>query len=255
MYKLKLLFIVLGFATVFSCTSKKEILYLQDADSYANTEIPYTNAKIQPNDVLRITVEAINSEAVVLYNKASNINGGGANMAVLQLSGYLVSEDLTINFPILGRLSVANQTTQEFAIYLKKLLETGDHLKDPSVDVRLVNAKFTVLGEVNGPGTYTFTEQNISLVQALGYAGDLTINGKREDVLIMREEDGVRQIAHIDLTTSDWLNGPYNFIKPNDLIVVNQNGPKVKSAGFIGNLGSLLSVASILFTTIVLISR
>jgi polysaccharide export outer membrane protein len=242
------------FAALFSCTSKKEILYLQNADDYVNTDIPYTNAKIQPNDVLRIMVGALVPESAIPYNKV--INGAGApNVALLQLDGYLVSEDLSINFPILGTLSVANQTTQEFAEYLKTTLETGGHLKNPSVDVRLLNAKFTVLGEVNAPGTYTFTEQNITLLQALGYAGDLTINGQREDILLMRDEGGVRQITHIDLTSGDWLNGPYNFIKPNDMIVVNPNNPKVKSAGFVGNVGTLISVVSILFSTIVLISR
>jgi polysaccharide export outer membrane protein len=254
MDKLKWLLILLCSAAVFSCTSKKEILYLQNADDYANTAIPYTNAKIQPNDVLRITVGALNPESAIPYNKVVT-NQGAMNVELMQLDGYLVSEALSINFPILGTLSVANQTTQEFAEYLKTTLETGGHLKNPSVDVRLVNAKFTVLGEVNQPGTYTFTEQNITLLQALGYAGDLTINGQREDVLIMRDEGGVRQITHIDLTSGDWLNGPYNFIKPNDMIVVNQNNPKVKSAGFVGNVGTLISVVSILFSTIVLISR
>ena len=254
MSNLKLCVLFLSCVVVSSCTSKKEILYLQNAEELANTEIPYTNSKIQPNDVLRITVGAQNAEATKPYNKATTGNGA-ANASLLQLDGYLVSEDLTLNFPILGTRSVADQTTQEFAMYLKNLLEAGNHLKDPTVEVRLLNAKFTVLGEVSGPGTYSFTEQNITLVQALGYAGDLTINGIREDVLIMREEGGVRQIAHIDLTTADWLNGPYNFVKPNDLIYVKQIGPRVKSAGYIGNLGSLLSVASILFTTIVLISK
>jgi polysaccharide export outer membrane protein len=254
MDKLKWLLILLCFAAVFSCTSKKEILYLQNADDYVNTDIPYTNAKIQPNDVLRITVGALVPESAIPYNKVTN-GAGAPNVALLQLDGYLVSEDLTINFPILGTLSVAEQTTQEFASYLKNTLETGGHLKSPSVDVRLLNAKVTILGEVNAPGTYSFTEQNITLLQALGYAGDLTINGKREDVLVMRDESGVRQITHIDLTSAEWLNGPYNFIKPNDIIVVNQNNPKVKSAGFVGNVGTLISVVSILFSTIVLISR
>ena len=121
--------------------------------------------------------------------------------------------------------------------------------------MRLINAKVTVLGEVNQPGTYNFTEQNITLLQAIGYAGDLTINGQREDIIVMRDEEGIRQITHIDLTTSDWLDSPYNFIKPNDVIVVNPNNPKVKSAGFVGNVGTLISVVSILFSTIVLITR
>lgn len=254
MLKLKLLLLILFGTMVFSCTSKKEILYLQNVDAYANSEVPYTNAKIQPNDVLKISVGALVPESAIPYNKATSA-GAGQNIALLQLDGYLVSENLTINFPILGTLSVANQTTQEFASSLKDTLERGGHLKSPSVDVRLINAKVTILGEVSAPGTYSFTEQNITLLQALGYAGDLTINGKREDVLVMRDEGGVRQITHIDLTSADWLNGPYNFVKPNDIIVVNQNNPKVKSAGFVGNVGTLISVVSILFSTIVLISR
>ena len=239
----------------FSCASKKEILYLQDVDARVNDEIKYTNAKIQPNDVLRIDVTALVPESAKPYNKVNSNNSGANSIQLMQLQGYLVSEDLTINFPVLGRLSVEEKTTQEFALYLRKLLEEGGHLKQPSVDVRLINAKVTVLGEVKQPGTYNFTEQNITLLQAIGYAGDLTINGQREDIIVMRDEEGIRQVTHIDLTTSDWLDSPYNFIKPNDVIVVNPNNPKVKSAGFVGNVGTLISVVSILFSTIVLITR
>ena len=245
---------VLCISFVFSCASKKEILYLQDADQHTNKTISYSNAKIQPNDVLKISVGALVADSAIPYNKNSNTSGG-ASVELMQLDGYLVSEDLTINFPILGTLSVKDKTTQEFATYLKGLLEQGGHLKNPSVDVRLINAKVTILGEVNQPGTYNFTEQNITLLQALGYAGDLTINGKREDVILMRDEEGVRQITHIDITKGDWLNGPYNFIKPNDVIIVNPNQPKVKSAGFVGNTSTVISVVSILLTTVVLITR
>jgi len=249
---------IFGFCFIFilmsSCASKKEILYLQDVDKYSNTTIEYSNAVIQPNDVLKITVGALEPEAALPYNKMSN-NQAAASIDLMQLDGYLVSEKLTINFPILGTLSVSDKTTQEFAIHLKTLLEEGGHLKNPTVDVRLINAKVTILGEVNQPGTYNFTEQNITLLQALGYAGDLNINGKREDVILMRDENGVRKITHINLTTAEWLNGPYNYIKPNDVIVINPNNPKVKSSGFIGNTGTVISVISILLTTIVLITR
>jgi polysaccharide export outer membrane protein len=237
-----------------SCASKKELWYLQNVEDSANQAILYSNAKIQPNDVLRITVSALIPASAVPYNTMPSQSGGG-NVQLLQLEGYLVSKDLTINFPILGVLSVADKTTQEFAIYLKELLKNGNHLKDPTVDVRLVNAKVTVLGEVNNPGTYNFTEQNITLLQALGYAGDLTIYGKREDVLVMREEEGVRQVTHIDLTTSEWLNGPFNVIKPNDVIIVNPNSPKVTSSGYVGNVAILLSVVSIILTSVVLITN
>lgn len=237
-----------------SCATKKEILYLQDAETYNNKSIKYTNPIIQPNDVLRIDVGAIIPESAIPYN-STNASAGGQSVDLMQLQGYLVSENLTINFPILGTLSVSEMTTQEFAESLKNKLEKEGHLKKPTVNVRLINAKVTILGEVKAPGTYNFTEQNITLLQALGYAGDLNINGKREDVLLIRDSDGIRQITHIDLTTANWLNGPYNYIRPNDIIIVNPNNPKVKSAGFIGNIGTLLSVVSILLTSVVLITR
>lgn len=228
---------------------------MQDAEQYNNKTITYTNASIQPNDVLRINVSALIPESTIPYNKPSSNLVGGASIDVMQLDGYLVSEKLTINFPVLGVLSVADMTTQDFAMFLKDKLEDDGHLRNPSVDVRLINAKVTIIGEVKQPGTYNFTEQNITLLQALGYAGDLTINGKRDDVLIMRDDNGIRKITHIDLTGSNWLEGDFYYLKPNDMIVVNQNGPKVKSAGFVGNVGTFLSVFSIILTTVVLITK
>jgi polysaccharide export outer membrane protein len=238
---------------MFSCVSKKEILYLQDVDAYASDKTTYTNSKIQPNDVLKIDVTTLIPESAIPYNTNTDITNGNTQM--LQLTGYLVSEELTINFPILGTLEVKDKTTQEFAVELKRILETGGHLKNPMVDVRLVNAKFTILGEVRSPGTYSFSEQNITLLQALGYAGDLSINGKRDDILVMRDELGVRQITHIDLTSSDWLNGPYNFIKPNDVIIVNPNNPKVKTAGYIPSLPALLGVVTLSLSLVILLTN
>jgi polysaccharide export outer membrane protein len=173
----------------------------------------------------------------------------------MQLEGYIVSKDYTINFPELGDISAKNLTPMQLQSKIKKLLQDGGQLKNPTVNVRLLNAKLTILGEVRNPGTFTFTEQNITLLQALGYAGDLTINGKREDILVMRETDSLRQITHINLTSAELLNSPFYNLKPNDVIYVSPNEPKVKSSGFVGNIGSLISVVSILLSTIILITR
>ncbi len=227
---------------------------MQDSESYPDTPITYTNALLQTNDVLRIQVSAIVPEMAVPYNRPVQ-QGGGMNAQMLSLEGYLVSEDLTINFPVLGTLSVAGKTSQELGVVIKNLLEEGGHLKDPTVDVRLVNAKVSVLGIVNNPGTYAFTEQNITLLQALGYAGDLAINGRRDDIMLIREVEGVRRITHIDLTTTAYLDTEFNYIKPNDVIVVNPNEPKIKSAGFISNPAALLGIASILISTAILLTR
>lgn len=238
-----------------SCASKKDILYFQDAKTLASQEIQYESPKIQPNDILDIKVSALVPETALPYNKQLLSNNTANNIELIKLQGYLVATDGTLIFPVLGKLAVADKTTAQLETELQQLLETGGHLVQPTVSVRLLNAKVTVLGEVHRPGTYSFTEQQISLPQALGYAGDLTINGQRKNIMLIREEKGQRTVAHIDLTQTDWFNSPYYYIKPNDFIVVNPNGPKVKSAGFVGNTGTLISVASLILTSIVLITR
>ncbi|MGC1473639.1 MAG: polysaccharide biosynthesis/export family protein [Psychroserpens sp.] len=210
---------------------------------------------IQPNDILRITVGALAEGSALPYNRVTNQVAGNNNIEMLKLEGYLVLENNTIDFPQLGTISTEKLTVSQLELEIKKQLEEGNHLNNPSVNVRIINAKVTVLGEVTSPGTIAFTEQNITLLQAIGYAGDLTINGKREDVKIIREVDGNRKIGTIDLTSAELFNSEYYFVKPNDVIVVNPNGPKVKSSGYIGNIGTALTVLSIVLTSIVLLTR
>ena len=138
---------------------------------------------------------------------------------------------------------------------LKTLLVDGGYLINPNVTVRLLNAKVTILGEVQRPGTFTFTENNISLLQALGLAGDLTINGSREDVMVLRYIDGVQTTQRINLTSANFLSGPYQMVKPNDVIVVNPNSAKVKTAGYVGNISAILGITSIILTSILLFTR
>jgi polysaccharide export outer membrane protein len=238
-----------------SCVSKKEILYLQDIDTNPAMEVVSNTTTLQPNDILKIEVGALMPEAALTYNKISVSNIQTANnLEVMKLEGYLVSNNKTINFPVLGELSVANKSITDLEIDIKNRLETGGYLLDPTVTVRLLNAKVTILGEVKKPGTFTFTENNISLLQALGLASDLTINGNRKDVILIREADGKRSTTHLNLTQSAWLNGPYQNIQPNDVLVVNPNGAKVKSAAFFGSASSFVAVASLLISTIVLIN-
>ncbi|WP_431156529.1 polysaccharide biosynthesis/export family protein [Winogradskyella poriferorum] len=246
---------VLFLCMLSSCASKKKVLYLQDASNEGINKVNYESAKIQPNDILKITVESLVPEASIPYNKNISQAQIAQNLQLLQLEGYLVSEQNTINFPVLGKIQTSNLTTEELQNEIRQQLVSGGHLSNPTVSVRLLNAKITILGEVNKPGTYNFTEQNITLLQALGYAGDLTINGKREDILVTREVDGVRKITHIDLTSSSFMSGDFYFIKPNDVIIVNPNNPRVKNAGFIGNINNVLTIASLLLSVAILVSR
>lgn len=250
-----LLIAILTFLIFNSCATKKEILYFQDADQYNNTAINYIKPVLHPNDILKITVGALVEETAKPYNRISTGTTGGGSVDLMKLEGYLISEKHTISFPQLGEISTKKKTTSELEEELIRLLEEGGHLKNPTVNVRLLNAKVTILGEVSSPGTYNFTEESVTLLQAIGMAGDLTINGKREDILVIRETDGVYKTTHINLTSADLLTSPYYFIKPNDVIMVNPNGPKVKSSGFIGNLGTLLSVFSIALSTVLIITK
>jgi polysaccharide export outer membrane protein len=237
-----------------SCVSKKEILYMQDLDIYSPIELSHNNNTIQIDDILNITVGALMPEAALPYNKISPTMTMANSLDLIKLEGYLVSQDKTINFPVLGIVSVAGKTTTALEKDLKERLKAGGYLIDPIVTVRLLNAKVTLLGEVKAPGTYTFTENNMSFLQALGLAGDLTINGNRTDIILIRNVDGVQSTSHLNLTSADWLSGPFERIRPNDVIVVNPNGSKIKSSAFFGSASSFVAIASLLISTVVLIN-
>ena len=249
------LFLISFIILLQSCVSKKEILYMQDLDSYSPIEISYNDNTFQVDDILNINVTALIPETVFPFNKNLNDLQQSSTLDMLRLEGYLVSQNKTINFPVLGTISVAGKTTSALEVDLKERLESGGYLIDPTVTVRLLNAKVTILGEVKNPGTFTFTENNMSFLQVLGLAGDLTINGNREDVIIIRNVDGIQTASHINLTSADWLSGNNQNIKPNDVILVNPNESKVKSAGFIGNASVVLAMASIILSSIVILTN
>ncbi len=230
-----------------SCALKKDVLYFNDINNEENDKTVLSESKIQVDDILSIIISSSSTDLASIYNisqSSSAIN-----------NGYLVTLNGTINLPILGKIKAENLTAAELELFLVNKLIGEKHLLNPTVTVRLLNAKFTILGEVKNPGTYTFNEQNISLLQALGYAGDLTINGKRKDILIIREEDHKRTYVTIDLTSKKWFQSPYYYIKSNDVIYVNPNGPKVTSAGYLSNLNGLLAIVSIALTSIFLLTR
>lgn len=243
----KLIVLFFGILLCTSCAVKKDILYFNDVTDEQQQKTVLVESKIQVDDVLSITVSSSSADLASLYN-LSQSNATNNN-------GYLVTLNGTINLPILGKIIVENMTTTELESFLVNKLIVEKHLLNPTVTVRLLNAKFTILGEVKNPGTYTYNEQNISLLQALGYAGDLTINGKRKDILIIREEDHKRTYVTIDLTSKKWFQSPYYYIKPNDVIYVNPNGPKVSSSGYLSNLNGLVAIASILLTSILILTR
>lgn len=245
------------FTAVFfgSCTTKNQIKYLNDikkkeANSWLNLANP--NEKIEEGDILKIDVITVIAEASTPYNK-QKFDYTQTNIEILKLNGYLVDSQMTINFPVLGKINVENLNEKGLEEKIKKLLNDGNHLTNPIINVRRINNKFTVLGEVNNPGTFSYFDKNINILQALGYAGDLTIDGNRKDITLVREINGKRQAYNIGLTKSEFLESPLYNIKNNDIIIINPSFSKIKSAGFIGSPASIASIAQILLSITLLI--
>lgn len=245
------------FLTLFffvSCASKKDVLFFLDK-SKLNAPIIYQAPQIQVNDILSIQVSTLQTELAAPYNLIQQPSVGMVQIESLKLQGYLVNPEGKINFPVLGSLSVAGKTMQELESLIQSILVKDNHLLSPIVNVRLLNGKVTVLGEVTRPGTYNYSEQNLSVIQALGLAGDLTIKGKRKEILLIREIGGVRSYTTFDLTQTAVFDSEFYYLKNNDVIVVNPNGARVKNAGYIGDPATLLGVASVILSMIILLTR
>lgn len=251
----KLVFVLLSVICISSCATKKDVLYFQDAESLNLRKLNYSNSKIQIDDIINIKVTALNQESVKPYNVDNSIAPSTSFIEILKLQGYLVSKEGNIVFPIIGKIKAVNKTTEELEQHIKKILKDGNHVNDPTVSVRLLNSKFTILGEVVKSGTYTITENNLTLLQAIGYAGDLTINGSRKNILIIRSKDGVQYTKRIDLTKTDWFTSEYYFVKQNDVIVVNPNTNRIKSAGLLGSAGAVMSAISLVLTSILIVTN
>lgn len=237
--------------TITSCVSKKEIIYLNQVQSNQSSNFQWSDVVIQPNDILSVKITAEDLELAMPYNLSTSQQAAQGTQLLLQ--GYLVSNEGKINLPVLGEIEVVGLTYTQIENKVQQELVKRSLLKKPVVVCRLLNAKVTVLGEVRSPGTYTFFENNLTLLQALGLAGDLTINGIRNPIKIIRMENGQQKIGEIDLTNKNWMNSPYYFIKPNDVIIVDPNTAKVKSAGIIGNAGTLLGTVSVILSSFLII--
>ena len=248
------MFFIVGLFLLSACSSKRNITYLNGVNEYANTDIikQKTAYIIQADDVLRIEIHSMVPEAAIVYNRITQNTNATTNLNLLQLDGYVVSSDYSINFPVLGTLDVKGSTL-ELEKKITKLLLEGGHLVSPTVSVRLLNSRFTVLGEVTKAGTYTFLDRNLTLLQALGYAGDLTIDGERKDITLIREINGIRSAEQLDITSKDILDNSAYYIRNNDVIIVNPNYNRIKSAGFIGSPQSIASISSILLSITLLI--
>jgi polysaccharide export outer membrane protein len=246
----KLLIPILAFLMLSSCGTRKDIVYFQDEPIEGGVKMSEPKQLIyKPDDILTINVAALDPDTVRPFNLAF-ISGGTTDVinarGGVQQQTYLVDYDGNIEFPVLGTLKIAGLTRTELtSILIQKISE---YVTKPIVNVRLVNFTVTILGEVRNPGTFTIQDERITVLEALGLADDLTIFGKRKNVLLVREVDGKKKYAKIDLTSVNVVNSPVYYLQQNDVIYVEQNNAKIRSSTYNQNNSVLISAIGTLTT-------
>lgn len=215
-----------------SCINTRKVTYFNDVGEERFLEkIENHEPVLQKNDILSISVSSLNSEAAEIFN-VSNLTATQTSSSegkITQASGYLIDQEGFIRFPVLGRLKAADLTKKELREVITQELSDQKLLLEPIVDVRYLNYKVSVLGEVQNPSVLTIPNEKVSLLEALGLAGDLTIYARRDNVLLIRERGGVKMTHRIDLTTEELLTSPYYYLQSNDIIYVQPNKSKVAS--------------------------
>jgi len=247
-----LLFIILS---LFSCATKKDVLYLHDLDISKTDTFKWTDFTIQSGDIVSILITSDSPELSAVYNIMPPQQPGGMQTEMMNLRGHLVTSEGIVTIPVLGTQNIKGLTLEQAQNQIQNELIDKGYLKNPIVICRLLNSKVTVLGEVRSPGTYTFYENNMTLLQALGLAGDLTIKGERREIRIVRIENGIQTYGSIDLTQKDWFTSPFYFVKPNDVIIVSPNIAKVKTSGIIENPGNFIGLLSVILSTYIIIKN
>lgn len=220
-----------------SCGSEKDLAYFQDAQTGALNSVVGKLNTIQTGDVLMISVSSSTPELAIPYNLFSArsqianttaaANSSSRVISNVSYEGYTVDSEGNINFPVLGKINVAGLTREQVADRLQDMLR--DVMPDPVVTVSFVNFFVTVIGEVTRPGTYNFPGDRLTLLEAIGFAGDLTVYGERSKVMVIREENGDRHVEVLDLKSKNIFDSPYFYLKQNDVVYVEPVAAKAKS--------------------------
>ncbi|MBS1509685.1 MAG: polysaccharide biosynthesis/export family protein [Bacteroidetes bacterium] len=223
------------FILLSSCNPTNKIAYFQNAkDTAFRKTLGIVEAPLQAHDFISISISSASAEASAQFNPIMNAAGdktAPGNGKTAQYVGYLIDNEGKIELPVLGKITAAGLTKTELKAFITKTLLDRQLLVEPLVDIRYLNFEVTVLGEVGGPSVISVPSEKISLIKALGLAGDLTIYGRRDNILLIREEDGIRKTRRINLLSADFLNSDYYYLKPNDVVYVEPNKSKVAMTG------------------------
>ncbi|MCY2687554.1 polysaccharide biosynthesis/export family protein [Salinimicrobium sp. TH3] len=247
--------LIIVLLTVSSCVTRKNMVYFQNVDQLRESveRNRNDNLQIQPDDELTIRVSAPEQEATIPFNLTKSVASEAGVGGSVELETYLVSSEGTIQFPVIGVMEVQGLTTTELAEKIRKSIL--EYVKDPIINVRILNFQISVLGEVNSPGTFSIDDDHINLSKAIAMAGDLTIFGKRDNILILGEEEGVKTYAYLDLTDANVVNSPYYNLRQNDVIYVEPRSSRRQAAGSTNIAATYISIASVIASLVVLFTK
>lgn len=248
-FKIVLLFISM---LLFSCVSRKNVIYMQDIDAHNNTNsnVNY-EPKLQNDDLLSIIVSAAQPELTIPFNMPQIQGNYQVNENQDGIKTYLIDPYGYIQFPIIGKIKMAGLTRAEAIKSIENSVK--EYITNPTINLRILNFKVSVIGEVNKPGTIKVASERITLLEALSQSGDLTIYGMRENILLIREIDGKKSYNRVNIKKADFIDSPFYYLSQNDLIVIEPNKTKVNSSVIGPNVMVGISLFS-LITTILLIT-
>lgn len=255
--KLCLIIAVFGVLISPSCVVTEKSVYFNDiADTAILSHVipaDYKEPTIRPDDILSITVQTIDPASATAVNQVAAMPAVGASSASMvgnqTIAGFLVDKNGEVTMPMLGSMRLAGLTTYQARDLVQE--RASRFFKDPNVQVRFANFKITVIGEVARPATYTVPNEKVTLLDAIGLAGDLTIYGKRENVLLIRDNEGKKEFARLNLNSSDVFKSPYFYLKQNDVIYIEpgkgkvaaNNAARTQTIAIVGTILSVLLVA------------
>jgi len=259
--KLSMFFLFSGFFLT-SCLNTRKVIYFNNIqDTTVNNTLMSAEPVIQPNDLLNISVTSLNPEATMVFNTpnmtmpVSATSSGStptAGYGTPQLMGYLVNSDGTIKYPVLGSVKAAGLTKRQLETLLTDSLTGRKLLVDPIVTARFLNFRVTVLGEVARPTTLNIVNERISILEAVGLAGDLTIFAKRDNVLLIREDGDKKIVKRLDLTSDQILKSPYYYLKTNDVVYVEPVKTKIAATSRTQQLLPLILSAASLAAVVII---
>lgn len=245
------LFVVLFFS---SCGSRKDIIYLQDVENDAtiNQALSYEPV-IKCDDMLSVIVAADQPDLTIPFNLPQIQGNYQVSDNQEGIKTYLVDAAGYIDFPVIGKVKLAGLTRTQAKNELE--VKIKEYIKEPSVNLRILNYKISVLGEVNKPNTYKIASERVTLLEAISMAGDMTIYGKRSNVLVIREVDGKKTFNRVDLTNKDFISSPFYYLNQNDVVMVEPNKTKINSSVIGPNITVTISAISLLTTIAIILFK